>query len=247
MKKIILILLSQLLIFSCSSKSTALSWETNEAEITQRAHFSSNDVEKQYFNLLNDARLKAKQKKFSEAEQVHENAIKINPYYATAYADRGSMMSSIGEYGRANQDYATFISLTNPKNGYALNQVYLLWLQLGNNIDKKLFFPTLEQSIKNNHSEKNALQSIQQYLPHWVLKGHELTAHLHFNNYKEAINTSQELLQLKEESANSMGNFGLAMTYSKMGDVEKACSFGKQISDPIVSAQFLSFNICPHN
>jgi tetratricopeptide (TPR) repeat protein len=247
MKKIILLLLSPLLILSCSSKDNVLAWEINEVDVIQRARFSSKDAEAQYINLLTEARAKAKQNLFSEAELAHDNAIKINPYYATAYADRGNLMALIGEYGRANQDYATFISLTNPKNGYALNQVYLLWLQLGSNIDQKLFFSTLEKSIKNNHPEKNTAQTIHQYLPHWVLKGHKLTAYLHLNDYQKAINASQELLQLKDSNSDSFGYLGLSISYSKMGKTEKACSFGKQIKDPTFVAQFLALNICPHN
>jgi tetratricopeptide (TPR) repeat protein len=196
----------------------------------QRSRFVSDEMKDKYLILLKNSREKTQLGSFNEAEEFCTDAIKINPYYSTGYAERGSLRTYMHKYDDANQDYAKAIMLTNPKNGFSVNQVYSLWLQLGAHINENLFHSAIKQSIDNSNKETSPNNITFTSVPSWVLKGYKINAYLFFNRYEQAASIAQTMTTSLDENIKSMGFLKLATLFAQQGKTKESCEYSKKIT-----------------
>ena len=183
----------------------------NSSELSNHALHTTKDNHIAH-NILGSALLD--EGKIEEAINHYNKAIRLKPYYADAYYNRGNAYTKLGQYQRAIEDYNEAISL---KPDYA--NAYS---------NRGITYAALSQYQRAIENCNEAIRLKPYYADAYNNRG---IAYAKLGQYQRAIENYNEAIRLKPDYANAYSNRGL--TYLLQGnnnlvcsDAQKACALG---------------------
>ena len=152
---------------------------------------------------LNTGLKLASQGKLKEAIAEYDEAIRLNPYFAIVFNNRGLIYNRLGQFQRAIQDYDEAIRL-NPYFAITFNNRGLIYAQLGQ----------FQRAIQDYDE---AIRLNPQYTMAYYNRGN---AYFDRGQYEQAIGDYDEVIRLNPQDAVACYNRG--NTYFDRGQYEQA-------------------------
>jgi tetratricopeptide (TPR) repeat protein len=152
--------------------------------------------------------------KIEEAIIHYNKAIRIIPYYASAYCNRGIAYTALGQYQRAIEDYNKAIRLQ--------PDLALVYYNRGN---------TFSNLGRYQLAVEDFNEAIRRKPDNAVFYYNRGSAYFKFGKYQRAVEDFNEAIRRKPDDANSYNNRGgvyLIQGNKKLGcyDAQKACKLG---------------------